>query len=210
VGLADDGRSWGERNSRRCRSARQRRRKKREPMPRRRPWSAGRVERQAVGHGGRWHWRYGVGPLSGFSSEPLLDACPGLKINGRRPVGGNRAIPARLSELGPQDHGRLRGVSRYERRDPSMRLRNYRPHPRFRTCRLFPASPAAPPCGKSRLATPSLPSLSAVSALNGTPPAAPPGWPPPVAAQNAAAALFQRRIPLEPGIDRISVELRGR
>jgi len=69
-----------------------------------------RVERQAVGHGGRWHWRYGVGPLSGFSSEPLLDACRKLQRIGVPP---------------PEEVGlRLRGVSRVREAGPSMRLRN--------------------------------------------------------------------------------------
>jgi hypothetical protein len=49
-----------------------------EPFPEHQP----QVAAEAVGHGGRWHWRCGVGPLSGFSSEPLLDACRALKRMG--------------------------------------------------------------------------------------------------------------------------------
>ena len=53
-----------------------------EPFPEHQP----QVAAEAVGHGGRWHWRSGVGPLSGFSSEPLLDACRELARIGVPPT----------------------------------------------------------------------------------------------------------------------------
>jgi hypothetical protein len=53
-----------------------------EPFPEHQP----QVAAEAVGQGGRWHWRCGVGPLSGFSSEPLLDACRELARIGVPPT----------------------------------------------------------------------------------------------------------------------------